>query len=170
MKRHGIIVSPTGDLGATFNPAAAKLDDGRYVLLVRSVPAGYEKIGPVNSFTGNYTSHISLWDAQTPTGPFTLLDEKAIAPDQPLKPYAEEIWDNYRDWIFRQKEAGIDFSEEQREWLDRMAEHIATSLAIEPEDFQDGWFGQHGSLGRAHQLFGAKLQPLLAELNERLAA
>ena len=51
-----------------------------------------------------------------------------------------------------------------------MAEHIATSLAIEPEDFETGWFGQHGSLGRAHALFGDKLQPLMAELNERLAA
>lgn len=90
MKRHGIIVSPAGDLGATFNPAAAKLDDGRYVLLVRSVPAGYEKIGPVNSFTGNYTSHISLWDAQAPAGPFKLLDEKAIAPDQPFDRYGAE--------------------------------------------------------------------------------
>ena len=51
-----------------------------------------------------------------------------------------------------------------------MAEHIATSLAIQPADFEDGWFGQHGSLGRAHALFGEKLTPLLAELNERLAA
>jgi type I restriction enzyme, R subunit len=51
-----------------------------------------------------------------------------------------------------------------------MAEHIATSLEIQPDDFQDGWFGQHGSLGRAHTLFGEQLNPLLAELNERLAA
>ena len=59
---------------------------------------------------------------------------------------------------------------EQREWLDRMAEHIATSLAIEPDDFGAGWFGQHGSLGSAHALFGERLRPLMAELNERLAA
>jgi EcoEI R protein C-terminal len=51
-----------------------------------------------------------------------------------------------------------------------MAEHIATSLAIAPEDFEAGWFGQHGSLGRAHALFGDKLRPLMTELNERLAA
>lgn len=51
-----------------------------------------------------------------------------------------------------------------------MAEHIATSLAIAPDDFETGWFGQHGSLGRAHALFGNQLQPLIAELNERLAA
>ena len=51
-----------------------------------------------------------------------------------------------------------------------MAEHIATSLAIEPEDFETGWFGQRGSRGRAHALFGDRLKPLIAELNEQLAA
>jgi hypothetical protein len=51
-----------------------------------------------------------------------------------------------------------------------MAEHIATSLSIEPGDFTTGWFGQHGSLGRAHTLFGERLKPLMAELNERLVA
>jgi hypothetical protein len=51
-----------------------------------------------------------------------------------------------------------------------MAEHIATSLAIEPEDFDTGWFGQHGSLGKAHAVFGKRLRPLMTELNARLAA
>jgi hypothetical protein len=61
-------------------------------------------------------------------------------------------------------------SAEQREWLDRMVEHIATSLAIQPADFEAGWFGQHGSHRRAHALFGDRLKPLMTELNERLAA
>jgi len=51
-----------------------------------------------------------------------------------------------------------------------MADHIATSLSIAPEDFENGWFGQHGSLGRAHALFGSQLDPLVVELNKRLAA
>jgi len=51
-----------------------------------------------------------------------------------------------------------------------LAEHIATSLAIEATDFETGWFSQHGSLGKAHALFGDKLRPLMTELNERLTA
>jgi hypothetical protein len=43
-------------------------------------------------------------------------------------------------------------------------------MSLEPEDFDLGGFGQHGSLGQAHALFGNQLNPLLAELNERLAA
>ena len=93
----------------------------------------------------------------------------ALIPDFTLVPYAEEVRARYDAWR-AERDAAQSFTPEQREWLDRMAEHIATSLAIETDDFQDGWFGQHGSLGRAHALFGDKLQPLLAELNERLAA
>ena len=94
----------------------------------------------------------------------------ALKPADPLAPHAEAVQGRYREWLFAQDKVGVKFSEEQRAWLDRMAEHIATSLNIEPEDFQDGCFGQHGSLGKANQLFGEKLIPLLSELNERLAA
>jgi type I restriction enzyme R subunit len=98
----------------------------------------------------------------------------AIIPDFTLVPYAEEVRAHYETWLAERDAATgsgtAAFTPEQREWLDRMAEHIATSLAIETDDFQDGWFGQHGSLGKAHALFGDKLKPLLAELNKRLAA
>jgi len=94
----------------------------------------------------------------------------ALHPDLPLLPYAEEVRERYAVWRLEQDRRGVKFTLEQEEWLDRMAEHIATSLAIEPDDFQDGWFGQHGGLGCAHNLFHERLQPLIAELNESLAA
>ena len=93
----------------------------------------------------------------------------ALIPAFTLVPYAEEVRARYDAWL-AERNVAKSFTAEQREWLDRMAEHIATSLAIVSDDFQDGWFGQHGSLGKAHALFGDKLTPLLAELNERLAA
>ena len=86
-----------------------------------------------------------------------------------LIPYADGVRARYQAWL-TERDAETNFTPEQREWLDRIAEHIATSLTIEPEDFEDGWFGQQGSLGKAHALFGNNLQPLMAELNERLAA
>ena len=93
----------------------------------------------------------------------------ALLPTLTLVPYAEELRERYAAWLV-EGDADNRFTPEQREWLDRIAEHIATSLAIEPDDFSDGWFGQHGSLGKAYALFGDKLDPLLDELNERLAA
>lgn len=93
----------------------------------------------------------------------------ALIPAFTLVPYRDELRDRYQSWL-RECDADNAFTPEQREWLDRMAEHIATSLAIEPDDFEDGWFSQHGSLGRAHALFGDKLKPLMTDLNDRLAA
>jgi len=93
----------------------------------------------------------------------------ALIPTFTLVPYRDELRERYQTWL-AERDADKTFTAEQREWLDRMAEHIATSLAIAPEDFEDGWFGQHGSLGRAHALFGEKLKPLMTELNERLVA
>ena len=93
----------------------------------------------------------------------------ALLPDFTLVPYRDGLRERYQAWL-QERDADNAFTEDQRQWLDRIAEHIANSLAIEPADFESGWFGQHGSLGRAHALFGDKLKPLLAELNERLAA
>ena len=43
-----------------------------------------------------------------------------------------------------------------------------TVLAGQP--FEAGWFAQEGSIGQAYILFGDRLQPLMTELNEVLAA
>jgi len=48
--------------------------------------------------------------------------------------------------------------------------HLATSLNIEPDDFDYAPLNQRGGLGKAHQLFGEQLPKLLDELNEVLAA
>jgi type I restriction enzyme R subunit len=93
----------------------------------------------------------------------------ALIPSSTLVPYRDALRERYQQWL-KKNNADNTFTTEQREWVDRMAEHIATSLAIAPDDFETGWFGQHGSLGHAHALFGDKLKPLMTELNERLAA
>ena len=46
----------------------------------------------------------------------------------------------------------------------------ATSLSIEPDDFDYAPFSQKGGLGKAHQIFGDALPALLEELNNTLAA
>jgi len=93
----------------------------------------------------------------------------ALQPTAALTPFWEETLRRFRQWL-AEREAGHPFSAEQRAWLERMAEHIATSLIITPQDFDAGWFGQQGSLRRAYLLFGDELDALLAELNERLVA
>jgi type I restriction enzyme R subunit len=62
------------------------------------------------------------------------------------------------------------FTPEQREWLEAIKDHIATSLRIEADDFDSVPFNQFGGLGRAHELFGEWLVEILEDLNLRLAA
>jgi predicted GH43/DUF377 family glycosyl hydrolase len=90
MKRHGVILAPEGKIGAVFNPAAAKLDDGRFVLLARSVPKGYTKIGAVNQFDDAYTSHLSLWSSSKPDGDFKLVEPFALTPGDGFDKYGVE--------------------------------------------------------------------------------
>ena len=51
-----------------------------------------------------------------------------------------------------------------------MRDHIAANLGIEPDDFDYAPFSQHGGLGEVRQLFGDKLNAMIEELNETLAA
>lgn len=93
-----------------------------------------------------------------------------LDPSTPLLPFGDMVRERYSIWRQQQAAAGVEFTADQSEWLDKIAEHIATSLAIELEDFQHDWFGQRGSIGRAIELFGNDLRRIVNELNEVLAA
>jgi hypothetical protein len=71
---------------------------------------------------------------------------------------------NFRAWMAQQESESVRpehvegsaertriprFTDEQRWWLERMAEHIASNLGLETEDFELPPFNQRGGLGRA---------------------
>lgn len=62
------------------------------------------------------------------------------------------------------------FTEEQMKWLEMIRDHIAANLGIEPNDFEYAPFSQQGGLGKAHQLFGRDLAPIIETLNTALVA
>jgi type I restriction enzyme R subunit len=94
----------------------------------------------------------------------------ALDPNTPLVPVAATVDERYQKWLADQSAASVEFTTEQRRWLDAIRDHIAESLAIEQDDLNDVPFAQMGGLGRAHQLFGDRLTALLEELNGSLAA
>jgi type I restriction enzyme R subunit len=81
---------------------------------------------------------------------------------------------NFKAWMAQQQvnreREGKAFTDEQRWWLEQMAEHIASNLGIEAEDFDLSPFDQRGGLGKVHQLFGAELPKVIDELNRELVA
>ena len=62
------------------------------------------------------------------------------------------------------------FNEEQMDWLRRVRDHVANSFHIDRDDLEMSPFDGQGGLGKMYQLFGAKMDTLLDELNEVLVA
>lgn len=93
-----------------------------------------------------------------------------LRPDEPLTPFTQVVQQRYQQWRQQQRDAGVTFNDEQSEWLDRIAEHIATSLAIEMQDLDHDWFGQRGKRGRAYEIFGEQLETIITDLNRTLTA
>ena len=94
----------------------------------------------------------------------------AIHPEADLIPIGTAIRERYETWLAERVAAGMTFTDEQRKWLDAIADHMATSLRVEPDDFDEGEFYRMGGLGKAHEVFGDQLQTLLEELNQCLSA
>ena len=94
----------------------------------------------------------------------------ALHQDSELVPHTERVRARFESWMAQQATRGRQFTEQQVRWLEMMRDHVATSLEIGIEDFDDVPFVQEGGLGRASQVFGKDLARLLRELNEALAA
>jgi type I restriction enzyme R subunit len=94
----------------------------------------------------------------------------ALHQEGELKPYREKVNLRFAEWLVKQQSNGLKFTSEQSQWLEAIRDHIAESLAIDTDDFEYVPFAQRGGLGRAQQVFGADLKPLLDQLNEVLAA
>jgi len=87
-----------------------------------------------------------------------------------LEPFPNRVEERFQHWLDSQRSAGRKFTDEQLEWLTEVKNHIATSLAMEIDDFDDPPFHAKGGRMRAYRLFGDELDKLLKELNEELAA
>ncbi len=99
----------------------------------------------------------------------------AIHQDNELVPFPERVNANFKAWLASlpapEGQAGqSSFTPEQLRWLEMIRDHIAANLGIESDDFEYAPFSQQGGLGRVHHLFGEKLNSMIEELNETLAA
>jgi type I restriction enzyme R subunit len=93
----------------------------------------------------------------------------ALHEDEELVPFPERVAERYRAWLLQQENQGREFTPEQLAWLERIRDTIASSLGVTREDLIGTPFNERGGLGKAVELFGNKLDPLLDELTEVLA-
>ena len=94
----------------------------------------------------------------------------ALGRAEELVAYPELVSERFEAWLAQQADAGARFDDDQLKFLELIRDHLAASLTVEPRDLTGAPFSQHGGLGRARQLFGPGLDPLLEELTKALAA
>ena len=94
----------------------------------------------------------------------------ALHQEDELVPFPDKVRTRFANWIAQQENRGRKFSPEQMRWLEMIRDHVATSVEITPDVFGYTPFAERGGLGKAAQLFGKELHPLLDELNQALAA
>jgi len=89
----------------------------------------------------------------------------AIGAVDVLQPFSETVNRRFTDWLAQNEKQGKGFTSEQSEWLNMIKDHIATSLTIGIDDFENVPFNQKGGAIKASKLFGRELGKILDELN-----
>jgi len=85
---------------------------------------------------------------------------------QPLLTAEERV-----DLAFVAVTAGRNFTNEQRQWLDRIRSHLVANLSIDPEDFDlVPVLEQAGGWGKANRVFDGRLDELILNINRAIAA
>ena len=66
--------------------------------------------------------------------------------------------------------SGEKFNGEQMAWLRMIRDHIANSFHLERDDLDMAPFNRYGGMGQMYKLFGERMDGVIEELNEALAA
>lgn len=90
--------------------------------------------------------------------------------DDELVPYAERVQERYAGWLAQQDQAGVVFGDNERWWLDRMVDVIASSAGIAPDDLDEAPFTERGGVDGALRDLGDRTADLIDELNQELTA
>jgi type I restriction enzyme R subunit len=93
-----------------------------------------------------------------------------LGQEQELVPYADTVRERYVAWMAQQEQAGAVFTEQQRWWLDRIAETIAESAGVSADDLENAPFAEEGGIDGAVRVLGAGIAELLESMNAELTA
>ncbi len=90
--------------------------------------------------------------------------------DDELVPFRDQVEQRFAAWLSAQEQMGVAFTVEQLQWLTWMKDNVVGELGITTDSFEYTPFAEHGGIGKATQVFGDQLAPLMEELTEVLAA
>jgi type I restriction enzyme R subunit len=98
------------------------------------------------------------------------LIRKVSGVDKALTSYDKTVDKNFQNWVFKKQAGALKFTEEQMQWLRMIKDHIATSIHLDADDLDYTPSDAEGGKGKMYQLFGVRMDEIINELNEALAA
>ena len=99
------------------------------------------------------------------------LIRRACGIDTTVSPYSETVRRNFQNWIMTHHSGGGEkFNEEQMAWLRMIRDHIITSFHLDRDDLDMAPFDAKGGMGQMYKLFGDRMDNVIDDLNEALAA
>ena len=91
--------------------------------------------------------------------------------DAMVSPYSETVRRNFQNWIMTHHSgSGEKFNEQQMDWLRMIRDHIVTSFHLDRDDLEMAPFDGKGGMGQMYKLFSDRMDDVIDELNEALAA
>ena len=119
-------------------------------------------------------AHLDDYKGENPVNELTALValiRRISGLDETLTRHSDRVRRNFQTWILnRHAGGGEKFSKEQMDWLHMIRDHLETSFTIERDDLHMAPFDAHGGLGRMYVLFGERMDDVMSEVNEALAA
>ena len=122
-----------------------------------------------NAYQALEADNVKRADKHTATDLITLI-RYTLEVDRELVPYAVTVEDRYTTWLAQQAQKGVQFTEAQRWWLDRIKDTIIQSASMKVDDLSLAPFTERGGIDGAGRDLGANAQTLIDDLNRVLAA
>jgi type I restriction enzyme R subunit len=94
-----------------------------------------------------------------------------LGADKELRPYRTVVEERFEGWLLRQRQAGVEFTDDQLWWLEHIRDVVASDVGIEPSELSKEPFTERGRGRGFMNAFGGKQRALdlLTELNRELA-
>lgn len=91
--------------------------------------------------------------------------------DSEPKPHRSVVEERYAAWLVKQQQTGVEFTADQRWWLDHICDVVITHAAIDPAELDKPPFTDHGGIDGFLNTFGdSTAESLLTDLNRNLTA
>ncbi len=130
------------------------------------------RLAPLNVWRA--FAHLDDYKGENPVSDLTALValiRRVCGLDETLTRHSDRVRRNFQAWIMkRHAGAGEKFSEEQMDWLHMIRDHLETSFKIERDDLELPPFNSKGGMGGMYLVFGDKMDKVISEMNQALAA